>query len=311
MAAYCPAPQTNVQPQPIYLLLPLFVGKRDDMSGKKMIDLNALSETALITLWAKGVEYGRSDALLKDEQAARLLTLIDYDFSKFDKAVMSQVGCCARAALIDGYVHRFLARYPDGVVIQLGCGLDARYERLGRPSLTAWYDLDLPEIMKIRAELLPPHGNRYLSGSLFDNDWLQIVKAHSKPILVLLEGVLMYFEESRIKPFFVNLAEKLPQAEVVFDSLTPMLLRRAKKHDALRKMGHAPEFFWAPKDFDMFGHWHSRLRIADITGISTICAGRYPWFARLLYKLRWVRENGDQRIVHVVLSEQDQKTKTV
>ncbi|WP_373747420.1 class I SAM-dependent methyltransferase [Neisseria dentiae] len=273
------------------------------MSDKIPIDLNVLSETALITLWAKGTEYGRRDALLEDAQAARLLALIDYDFSKFDKAVMSQVGCCARAALIDGHVRRFLARYPDGVVIQLGCGLDARYERLGSPPLTAWYDLDLPEIMQIRGRLLPPNGNRYLSGSLFDTGWMQTVKAHGKPVLVLLEGVLMYFEESRVKQFFIDLAGQLPRAEVVFDSLPPLLLRRAKKHDALRTMGkNIPEFRWAPKEFDMFAHWHDRLHIAGITCISSICIQRYPWFARWLFKLRRIRENSDQRIVHVVLS---------
>lgn len=273
------------------------------MSEKIPIDLNILSETALITLWAKGVEYGRSGSLLEDAQAARLLGLIDYDFSKFDKAVMSQIGCCGRAALIDNHVRRFLNRHPDGVVIQLGCGLDARYERLGRPPLTAWYDLDLPEVMQIRARLLPPGGNLYLSGSLFDAAWMQTVKAHGKPVLVLLEGVLMYFEEGRVKQFFIDIARQLAQAEVVFDSLPPLLLRRAKKHDALRAMGqNIPEFRWAPLNFDMLGRWHDRLRVAGVTGISSVCARRYPWFARWLYKLRWVRENGDQRIVHVVLS---------
>lgn len=121
-----------------------------------------------------------------------------------------------------------------------------------------------------------------------------------------------YFEEGRVKPFFANLAEELPQIKVVFDSLPPMLLRRANKHDALRKMGEGvPEFCWVSKDFEMIECWHGRLRVADITGISTICAHLYPWFARLLYKLRWVRNNGNQRFVHVVLAEEGRKAKTV
>lgn len=273
------------------------------MPEKIPVDLNVLSETALITLWAKGVEFGRGDALLKDAQAARLLNLIDYDFAKFEQAVMSQVGCCARAALIDNHTRRFLAEHPDGVVIQLGCGLDARCERLGSPPLTAWYDLDLPDMMRVRSELLPPNGNRYLCGSLFDTDWMQTVKSHGKPVLVLLEGVLMYFEEKQIRRLFADIARELTQAEAVFDSIPPILLRMQKKHDALRTMDNAPAFLWAPKRFDMFQSWNDRWRVAEVTGISSICAHRYPWFARLFYKLNWVRQNGDQRIVRLVLSE--------
>lgn len=274
------------------------------MSEKIPVDLSALPETALITLWAKGVEYVRGDdALLRDAQAARLLAQLDYDFAKFDKAVMSQVGCCARAALIDQEVRRFLGQHPDAVVIQLGCGLDARYERLGRPPVSAWYDLDLPEMMQIRSTLLPPAGNHYLAMSLFDSQWLATVKAHGKPVLVLLEGVLMYFDEADVRRFFVMLADTLDQAQIVFDSLPPLLLRRAKKHDALRTMGDkVPEFRWGPKDFQALEGWHPRLHVAEVNGISSVCLPRYPWFARLLYRWRWVRENGDQRIVRVVLS---------
>lgn len=276
------------------------------MSEKTFLNLNKLPETALITLWAKGVEYARTDdALLRDAEAARLLAAIDYDFSKFEKAVMSQVGCCARAALIDDHVCRFLERYPDAVVIQLGCGLDARYERLGKPPVTAWYDLDLPEMIQIRSTLLPPSGNRYLEGSLFDTAWTETVTAHGKPVLVLLEGVLMYFDEDEVRRFFVMLAERLSHAEAVFDSIPPLLLRHARRHDALRKIDgdDAPEFRWAPKDMRIIESYHKRLRVADVDGLTDICLHRYPWFARQLYRLRWTRENGGQRVVHVVFQQ--------
>ena len=81
--------------------------------------------------------------------------MIDYDFGKFAGVKASQAGCCGRAALIDDEVRRFAEAHPDGVVVQLGAGLDARYERLGRPKLTAWYDLDLSDVLDLRRLLLP------------------------------------------------------------------------------------------------------------------------------------------------------------
>lgn len=57
------------------------------MDGKISPDkVGALSETMLITLWAKAVENDRADALLRDEAAVRMMKQIDYDFSTFTGA---------------------------------------------------------------------------------------------------------------------------------------------------------------------------------------------------------------------------------
>ncbi|MGN6956123.1 class I SAM-dependent methyltransferase, partial [Neisseria sp. P0015.S004] len=77
---------------------------------------------------------------------------------------------------------------------QIGAGLDARYERLGKPRITAWYDLDLPEVIEVRRMLLSESDNHYLGASMFDEAWMNTVAAHGKPVLLVIEGVLMYFE---------------------------------------------------------------------------------------------------------------------
>ena len=112
------------------------------MNDKIETKLTQLPETMLITLWAKAVENKRKDALLHDEKAAEIMEKVDYDFSKFKHGQFSQAGCCIRASLIDKEIKAFLAKHPDAVVIQLGAGIDARYERLGRPKVTHWYDLE-------------------------------------------------------------------------------------------------------------------------------------------------------------------------
>ena len=112
--------------------------------------VSALSETMLIPLWAKAVEQQRPQPLLKDAEAPRMLAMIDYDFDRFKGARMSQPGCCGRAALIDDEVRAFIRQHPDAVVAQIGAGIDARFERLGRPAITAWVDMDLPEVIALR-----------------------------------------------------------------------------------------------------------------------------------------------------------------
>ena len=259
--------------------------------------ISVLSETMLIPLWAKAVEYGRPDALLTDAEAARMKEMIDYDFGKFAGVKASQAGCCGRAALIDDEVRRFAEAHPDGVVVQLGAGLDARYERLGRPKLTAWYDLDLPDVLDLRRLLLPESGNHYLAGSLFDEDWARTAAAHGKSVLLVSEGVLMYFEEARVKEFFAMVNRVLPGAELVFDVIPPLLLKHAKQHDALGKMGKPPEFKWALPDPKALESWLPGLRVERVGSLMERCLHRYPWLLRLLYKTAWGRKNADQKII--------------
>lgn len=87
--------------------------------------LSGIPETMLITLWSKAIENERTDAILKDKKASEIISKIDYDFGKFKNIKLSQVGVCVRANLIDNEAKEFLQKYPDGVVIQLGAGLDA------------------------------------------------------------------------------------------------------------------------------------------------------------------------------------------
>ena len=265
-------------------------------------DITVLSSTMLIPLWAKAVEYERPDAILHDKEAARMLDRIDYDFTPFAKVKASQVGCCGRARLLDEMAQRFIDEHPDAVVVQLGAGLDARYERMGRPNVTAWYDLDLPEVIEVRRMLLPESSNHYLGVSMFDESWTDTVAAHGKPVLLVIEGVLMYFEEAQVQAFFQMVQRKLPGTQIVLDTLFKKMVGRAQQHDALRQMGETPpEFRWGVGSADDVLKLAPGSRLVEEIGLSSICAPRYPFILRLLLKTRWGRENLDMRLMRIQL----------
>ncbi len=263
--------------------------------------ISQLSSTMLITLWAKAVEYDRPDALIKDAAAVCMFQQINYDFSIFAKSKMSQPGCCARAALIDEEAQRFIAQHPDCVVVQIGAGLDARFERLGRPAVTTWYDLDLPNVIDIRRQLLPESGNRYLALSMFDEGWTNIAAAHGKPILLLAEGVLMYFDETQVKSWLAMVAQRLPHAVLVFDMLPPIAAGHAKQHDALSKMEQPPEFKWSLADAEIMETWQAGSKISVVGCLSERCGQRYPWLFRLIYHTRWGKRMFDLRVIKMEL----------
>ncbi|MGC6404956.1 class I SAM-dependent methyltransferase [Bisgaard Taxon 45] len=272
------------------------------MSDKISPDkISGLSSTLLITLWAKAVEYDKPNPLLKDPEAARLKKQIDYDFQKLNSARLSQVGCCGRAKLFDQQILKFLSQHPDAVIVQLGAGLDARFERLSKPKVTAWYDLDLPEVIAIRRQLLPETGNQYLADSLFNTDWMNTVRQHNKPVLLVLEGVLMFFPKDEVKQFIATVAENLPNSTMIFDIVPPMAVGRGQYHDALKKIDNQarPEFTWTVQNIQEFATWHPSVKLDSVHYLSDTCQSHYPWWIRLLYATRWGKRNLDMRIVTI------------
>ena len=73
-----------------------------------------------------------------------------------------------------------------------------------------WYDLDLPEVIALRRQMIAEGDQRrYLGCSVFDSSWLTDVSVHaSRPFLFLAEGVFPYFEEEQVKGLFLTLAAR-------------------------------------------------------------------------------------------------------
>lgn len=268
------------------------------MQGKIEHKLTDVPETMLITLWAKAEESKRSDALLYDKKAVEIIENIDYDFSKFKKAKGSQVGCCIRASLIDKEISNFLVQYPDAVVIQLGAGLDARYERLHYPAITHWYDLDLDDSIALRRRFLTEsERNTYIVSSMFDYGWMEIVNAHGKQVLIILEGVLMYFSPEEVEAFFNELCLRFHNVTVLFDMLCFALVGRTKHHDTLSKVGENVEFKWSLLNTKEMETWNPKIRIEKEYYMSKYDQGRYPLILRMLYKVPYFSKRLDQRVV--------------
>ena len=275
------------------------------MTMSEMIEnrLTDVPETMLITLWAKAEESARPDALLRDPKAAEMMEKIAYDFSKFRKAKFTQAGCCVRASLIDREVEAFIAQHPDAVVVQLGAGLDARYERLRKPAITHWYDLDVAESIALRRQLLQEsERNTYIASSMFDYGWIDTVKAHGKPVLLVIEGVLMYFEPAQVRAFFDELCDRFGQATVLFDMLAFALVGHSKQHDSLQKVDGRVEFKWSLLDTREMEGWNPKIHVEREYYMSKHDQGRYPFIFRMLYKLPYFFRRFNQRVIRLTIS---------
>lgn len=72
---------------------------RQERYEKKIEFENIVAETLLIPLYMRAKEGRRKDAVLKDELAERLMESIEYDYSRFDGAKLSEIGCVVRGRI--------------------------------------------------------------------------------------------------------------------------------------------------------------------------------------------------------------------
>ena len=130
-----------------------------------------VAETLLIPLYYRAKESRRKNPILNDKVAEGLVDSLEYDYSRFDGAKLSEVGCVVRGWFFDRAVCRFIGKHADAVVVNVGCGLDTRFQRIG-DGKAVFYDMDLPEVIALRRELIPEQpGNPYIAACWKPTGW--------------------------------------------------------------------------------------------------------------------------------------------
>ena len=266
-------------------------------------NLQGVPETLLIPLWMRAAETNRIRPIMEDRKAVEIVSRIEYDFSVFEKSWLSQTGVSIRTKILDDAVVHFLMHNRNPVVINLGAGLDTRHERLS-PVDGDWFDLDLPEVIDLRRHFFSEAGHYHMiSKSLFDFTWMDEVESAGRPVLIVAEGVFMYFEEAELKPLFRALGDHFPGGTLLFEMLAPMLVGNSKHHDTVKKTASRPEFKWGLKDSSVVASWHPDLEYIEEWNYFDFHKDRWRWFG-YVSKVPFMRKRISNRIVHMRFSGQ-------
>ena len=143
----------------------------DKHPDKHQVRLGAVQETLFITLAARARETQRKHPVLRDPRAVELLQSIDYDTAKYGRSAGGLI-TVLRTAIIDFWVREFLSAHPAATVVELGTGLNTRFERVDNGQVH-WFDLDLPDTIELRRNFFADTGRRRMvAASVLDEDWL-------------------------------------------------------------------------------------------------------------------------------------------
>ncbi len=247
-------------------------------TAKKPFRLSGIAETLLIPLWARAVETMRPDAILRDPIALEILDRIDYDFSKFEGAWMTQTGIAVRTKLLDEATSAFMEANPEGVVINLGAGFSTRFSRIDNGSIL-WYEVDLPDVIALRRRFFRrTRRYRCIAGSVTEPSTLERISEGRQPVMILAEGLLMYFPEADVRSLCESLPKRFPGAQMLLEMLAPVSLGMGKYDPCVSQVaGGSLEFRWTLRDCRKMESWGCGLRVLRVWNVLNHHRERWGW----------------------------------
>ncbi|NHI94847.1 MAG: class I SAM-dependent methyltransferase [Candidatus Lokiarchaeota archaeon] len=191
----------------------------------------AVSKTGLVPIYCRAIDYQAKNSILKDKFSYDLYNRIEFDWKIVKKITRrtDPILMAIRVRKFDKICRQFLEKYPNGIIVSLGSGVD---NRLGRIDNNQCYfvDLDFPEVLEFKKIITPISKRNILIGqSVLDYSWINKIEdfsiKHHAPVFFIAEGLLIYLEISEIQELLKNIRQVFPQAEIFFD----MFNERAKK----------------------------------------------------------------------------------
>ena len=194
-----------------------------------MSKLGVVEDTLFVPMLGRIYASEHCPQILYDKKALELKNKLPLDLIKQNK--QNQYTLLASAS--------FLERRPDGVIVQLGCGLETTYYRCDN-GRTRWYAVDLPHVIEYRRELLPESEREtYLAGDAFSEEWIRQVRTEfpDAPVLVTAGGLFHYFEENKVVALLRTMGQ-FGNMEVVFDTVNKRGMAMMQKK-YMKQVGHA------------------------------------------------------------------------
>jgi O-methyltransferase involved in polyketide biosynthesis len=243
------------------------------------VRLGSVQKTLLLPLWGRAVETRRPRPLLVDTAAAEIVARLEHDFSMIaaNTHPITRLAWIARSIHVDRTVRELLARHPRATVVNLGCGLDTTFERVDNGQVN-WIDLDLPDVVALRNELIAPRSRRRtVAASILDPAWAEGLRS-DQGLMLVAAGVLYYLDEATVRQWLARTAAALAGGEIVFDAASPRGVRVANRR-VLESTGMdaGAALRWGIERPVEIAGWDPRIEVLET----------YPMFHGLRSRLAW------------------------
>jgi O-methyltransferase involved in polyketide biosynthesis len=185
--------------------------------GIAITELTPVEQTALVTQYARALDSRWPRPILGDTLADHIVSKIDYDFGALGIPSSAVRQTALRAKLLDDRVRNFVSEHPDAIVVSLGAGLDTGMLRVKPPASVDWYNVDLPNVIALRDELVPADDHAYsVAASLAEDAWTDQIPS-DRPTMLVADGLLAFVSEPVIIKLFHHIPEHFSSGELALN----------------------------------------------------------------------------------------------
>src|ERR1700690_898601 len=195
--------------------------------------VRGISDTARWVAYFRAQETQRPDALFRDPYAERLVGAHGFNIANpLPDGNKHEWAWVARTYLFDQFLSRAIQEGAD-LVVNLAAGLDARPYRMNLPETLLWVEVDFPEIVAYKEEILAQEKPRCqlkrVSLDLADlparRELFAQLDARATRAVVATEGLLIYFTADAVGSLARDLAAGQHFASWIIDLASPGQLR--------------------------------------------------------------------------------------
>lgn len=259
--------------------------------------MKPVSRTAFYCAGARALDARKAVPACGDRFAERFMDEEGWKaFEPFRSFTAPNISNATRHRIIDDLLRDRLADHHDLRIVIVGAGFDSRAFRLqgGR-----WFEVDEPQVLTFKESRLAASESPnplvripvdFATERLADR--LQPV-ADSGPTAIVVEGVLMYLGESRIRELLQALRRLFPQGEILCDVMTREFFEKfaSEMHKKLVELGASfalperpLEAIFRDEGYEQLAHISIARRAAEL--------GQLPFMLRMAERFVPTLRNG-------------------
>ncbi len=220
--------------------------------------IRSISDTARWVAYHRATESDRADAIFRDPYARRLAGERGELIAR--KLRENAWAIAIRTYLFDKAIRELLAREPIEMVVNLAAGLDSRPYRLELPASLRWIEVDLPEIVDPKRDILSSEKahcqlevvTQHLGDEPSRRALFSELNQRAGHIVAMSEGLLTYLDEDKVTSLAADLHAQLHFQYWLIEVVSPKVLEFINRKWELHfRAANAPMAF-APADWRKF-----------------------------------------------------------
>lgn len=264
--------------------------------------LQGVMHTLFIPLEARIFVSKKFPEYFYDEKALELECHISDRQIRKKSSEYAFMASVARYYNLDEMTKAFMAKHEAPNIVFLGVGLETAYDRI-KPSKGIFYQMDLPEVIRIRRRLLGEREREvFIEGDLFDLKWADKMDVQS-PTLLIVSGVFQYFHEEDVLKLIQGLKNIFPKGELIFDATNETGIKYANRY--VKKTGNQEaQMYFYINNAEEFANKTGTVLLEERTFFRKtrkLLSGKLKIYTRIAMKL--VDDKKRAILVHLKLNE--------